>query len=91
MAAWRDISLVWLAFLTLVALLPFGVLFFYAVKGLHRLRQLAKTYLPQAQDKARQVADVTEQAGHKVAAPLIKAKTRAAQIDGVAQAILRRK
>jgi hypothetical protein len=90
MAVWRDISLVWLSFLSLIAVLPLGAILYFAIKGMHRLRQLVRAYLPQVQDKARQVAQVTEQAGHRVAAPLIGAKVRAAQMDGLAHAIFRR-
>ena len=91
LATWRDISLIWLLFLTLIAVLPFGVLFFFAIKGMRRLRQLAKQYLPLAQEKARLVADKTEEVSHKVASPFIGAHARAAQVHGTTKAILTRR
>ena len=91
LAVWRDISLLWLIFLTLVAIIPFGVLFYYCIKGLRRLRQLALTYLPIAQVKAQQVADVSEQVSLKLSSPIIGAKARAAQAQGVRDAILMRR
>jgi cell division protein FtsB len=91
MAVWRDISLMWLILLTLVAALPFGLLFFFVIKGLHRLRQLAKQYLPLAQDRARQVADTAEQVSRKVADPLIGVQAKAAQVDGISKAIFARR
>jgi hypothetical protein len=41
LAVFRDISLLWLIFLTLISILPFAVLFFFAIQGMRRLRQLA--------------------------------------------------
>ena len=90
-AVWRDISLLWLIFLTLLAVLPFAVLFFYAIKGLRRLRQLAQQYLPVAQEKVRLVADKTDQISLKVTNPIIGAHARAAQVNGVRKAILTRR
>jgi hypothetical protein len=90
-AVWSDISLMWLIFLTLIAVLPFAVLFFYAIKGMRRLRQLAKQYLPVAQEKARLVADTTNQISLKVTGPIIGAHARAAQVNGVRKAILTRR
>ena len=87
----RDISLMWLILLTLVAILPVGVLFFFAVKGLHRLRQLANRYLPLAQEKAQQMADVTEKISQKVTRPVISAQIKAAQVDGISKAIWARR
>jgi hypothetical protein len=91
MGVWRDISLMWLIFLTLIAVLPIGVIFYFAVRGMSRLRQLAKQYLPIAQQKAAQVADLTEQASQKVARPFVEVQARAAEADGIMTAILRRK
>lgn len=88
---WRDISLLWLILLSVIAILPFGALFFFAVKGLHRLRQLAKEHLPLVQDKARQIADTAEQMSQKVANPIIGAQAKAAQVGGISKAILSRR
>jgi hypothetical protein len=87
LAVWRDISLLWLIFLALIAVLPFGVIFFFAIRGMHRLRQLALLYLPLAQDKARLVADKTEEISRKVTKPVIQAHAKVAQVDGVRKAI----
>jgi hypothetical protein len=91
LGVWRDISLMWLIFLTFIAVLPFGVIFYLAVRGMRRLRQLAKQYLPVAREKAAQVADITEQASQKVANPLIQAQARAAEVNGMMTAILTRR
>lgn len=91
LAVFRDISLLWLIFLTLIAVLPFGVLFFLAVRGMHRLRQLAKQYLPIAQEKARWVADKTEEVSHKVSEPVIGVQAKTAQVKGMRKAIFTRR
>ena len=87
LAVWRDISLLWLIFLTLIAVLPFGILFFFATRGMRRLRQLVKKYLPVAQHAAAQAAVVTEKASQKVANPFIEMNARAAQVDSIVNAI----
>lgn len=91
LAVWRDISLLWLIFLTLLSVLPFAVLFFYAIKGVHRLRQLAKLYLPIAQEKARMVADRTEEISQQVASPIIAIESKSAQVNGITKAIFTRR
>jgi hypothetical protein len=90
MEVWRDVSLIWLIFLTFVAVLPFGVLFFFAIKGMRRLRQVAKQYLPLIQDKAELVAAKTEEVSDKVAEPLVELSAKAARANTMARTILRR-
>ena len=88
LAVWRDISLLWLIFLTLIAVLPLGVIFYFAIRGMRRLRQLLKQNLPVAQQMAARMADVTEQASQKVAKPLIEAHAKAAEVDRIFDTIL---
>jgi hypothetical protein len=91
LAVMRDISLMWLIFLTLIAVIPFGVLFFFAIKGMVRLRQLVKLYAPIALSKTRLVAALTEEYSQKIARPIIGAKAKAAQVDGTTRAIFARR
>ena len=86
-----DISLLWLIFLTLLFILPISVLFFYAIKGMRRLRFWTKFYLPIAQDKARLVADKTEEISLKLTSPIIGAHAKAAQVNGITRAIFTRR
>jgi hypothetical protein len=90
MEVWRDISLLWLFLLTFVAVLPFGVIFFLAVRGMRRLRQVLKKYFPLAQDGAGRVAAKTEEVSDKVAQPVVELYARAAQVNTMARTILRR-
>jgi hypothetical protein len=91
LAVWRDISLLWLIFLALIAVLPFGVIFFFCIRGMRRLRQLVLTYLPLAQDKARLVAAKTDEISQKVTEPVINAHAKAARVDGMRRAIFTRR
>jgi hypothetical protein len=91
LAVWRDISLLWLIFLTLIAILPIAVIFFYCIKGMHRLRQLAKQYLPIAQEKARLVAEKTDEVSRVMIRPLVNTHARAAQASGILSAIFTRR
>ena len=91
LAVWRDISLMWLIFLALISVLPFAAIFFFAIRGMIRLRQLAKLYLPIVQDKARLVADTTDQISQKVASPIVNIHAKTAQVNGVRKAIFTRR
>jgi hypothetical protein len=91
LAVWRDVSLLWLIFLTLISVLPFSVLFYFAIRGMRRLRQLALLYLPIAQDKARIVASTTEQISLQVASPIIGIQAKTAQANGLTKAIFARR
>jgi hypothetical protein len=90
MEVWRDISLMWLILLTLIAALPFGVVFFFVIKGMHHLRQLAKRHLPPVQEQVRRVAAKTEEISEQVARPVVELHARSAQVDTIARTILRR-
>jgi hypothetical protein len=90
LGVWRDISLLWLILLTFIAVLPVGIVLFYAIKGMRRLRQLARHYLPIAQDKAGLVATKSEEISQKVAEPIIKTYARTAQVNTMAKSIWRR-
>ena len=83
LSVWADISLMWLIFLTFVTILPIAVLFYFLIKGLHRLRQLAKQYMPIALEKTQQVADITD--------PIIRVRGGAAQAQGISRAIFSRR
>ena len=91
LAVFRDISLLWLIFLTLLAVIPIGVLFFFAIKGLIRLRAWLVLYLPLAQEKARLVSTTTARVCDKIAAPIVYTSATAARVNGLVKAMWRRK
>ncbi|MCL7453937.1 MAG: hypothetical protein M8467_12915 [Anaerolineae bacterium] len=90
LGVWRDISLMWLVFLTFIAVLPVGIVLFFAIKAMRRLRQITKLYLPVAQDKARLVATRSEEISQKIAEPVIKTYAKTAQVNTIAKSIRRR-
>lgn len=91
LAVWRDISLLWLIFLSLIAILPIGIVLFFAIKGMHRLRQLTVSFLSIAQEKASLVAGKTDEISRKVVTPFIDARAKAAQVNSICSAILTRR
>jgi len=91
LAVWRDISLMWLIFLTLIPALLAGVILFFCVKGMHRLRQVTEKYLSIAQDKAQRVASGTEGASKKVVSPFIAAQATGARIGTMARTTVTRR
>jgi hypothetical protein len=91
LAVWRDVSLLWLTLLTLIAALPFAVLFYFAIRGMVKLRQVTKKYLPLVQEKAELVADTTEGASQKAIAPVIQMRAKGAQVQGIRKAIFVRR
>ena len=91
LAVWRDLSLMWLILWTFLAILPIGVILFFAIKGMHRLRPATRRILRTAQSKAEQVNDVTGRLGAKLAAPAVHLRARAAQVDRLSKAIFRRR
>ena len=90
MEVWRDISLMWLILLTFIAVLPFGVIFYLAVRGMRRLRQVLVEFFPLAQEWVGQVAIKTKEISDKVARPVVDLYARAAQLNTMARTILRR-
>ena len=87
----RDISLMWLIFLTLITILPIGVVFFFLIRGMNRVRAAARTYLPLVQEKSRFVADKTDEVSQKIVEPIINAKAKTAQASGIGNAIFSRR
>jgi len=88
---WRDISLVWLVFWTLIAILPIAAVLFFAIWGMHRLRPAARNALRVVQPRAQQVSEATSRLSVRLAAPAIQLHARAAQADRLRNVILRRK
>ncbi len=90
LAVFRDISLLWLIFLALLAVIPIGIALFFAVKGMIRLRAILLLYLPVVQEKARWVSTMTIRVADTVTRPIIYTYATAAQVNGLVRAILRR-
>ena len=91
LATMRDISLLWLIFLGLISVLPFAVIFYFLIRGMTRLRQLAVQYLPVAQAKTRFLAVKTEEISQQVASPIFSMEAKAAQVNGLTRAVFSRR
>jgi hypothetical protein len=91
LATLRDISLLWLILLSLISILPIAILFYFLIRGVTRLRQLAVQYLPIVQDKTRYVATRAEGISQQVTSPIIGLQARAAQVNGVKKAAFSRR
>lgn len=91
LAVLRDISLLWLIFLGLISVLPFAVIFYFLIRGMIRLRQLAVQYLPIAQAKTRFLAVKTEEISQKIASPIVSVEAKAAQVNGIGRAVFSRR
>ena len=91
LSVWADISLLWLIFLTFITILPFGVLFFFMIKGMIRLRELAILYLPMIQERAAFVAEKSEEISQQVAKPVIGVYAKSAQVNGLRKSIFTRR
>jgi hypothetical protein len=81
----------WLILWTFIAILPIGVVLFFAIKGLYLLRPATRRALRSVQAGAQQVSDVTGRVSVKVAAPAIRLHAGAAQVGRLHRAIFRRK
>jgi hypothetical protein len=90
LAVWRDISLIWLLLLTIISILPISIVLFFLVKGMHRLRQLVKEYLPLAQEMVRQVAAKVDEICDKIIAPFVSIYAAWARLNAITKTIFRR-
>lgn len=88
---WRDVSLIWLILLSLIAVLPIAVILFFGILGLNSVRQAMKKYLPIAQEKARQLASATEKVSVKIARPVIGASAASAQAKTITRTVVTRR
>jgi hypothetical protein len=89
-SVWADISLIWLLSLALVGILPIAAILFLAIRGMRRVNELAREYLPIAGDKVEMVADKTGEICAKITNPTIKTYSAAARVRGMTHAIFRR-
>ena len=90
LGVWRDISLIWLLFLTIISVLPISIVLFLLVRGLHSLRQVLKRYLSLGQSLASQLAAKVNEVCDKIIAPFVGIYAGWARLNAIAKAILRR-
>ena len=91
LGVWRDISLIWLLFLTIISVLPISIVLFLLISGMRRLRQVLKQYLPLGQDMASQLAAKVNEICDQIIAPFVAIYAGWARLNAIAKAILGRK
>jgi hypothetical protein len=70
---WADIALIFLIILSMIAWAVPLTLLFFSVKGMQGAHKKAGSLMPSVQQRARQVTDIMERSGHRIARPLIRA------------------
>ena len=91
LGVWRDISLIWLLSLTIISVLPIGIILFLLISGMRRLRQALKLYLPIGQDMARQLVAKVNEICDQIIAPFVAIYAGWARLNAITKAILGRK
>jgi hypothetical protein len=90
LALWRDIALVWLAFLCFIGLVvPLAVALF-AVKGMHAAVDRTPRLLRQAQGYSRALRIHVDAASDRVSEPVIQFQSRSTQVSTFLDRLLRR-
>lgn len=76
----RNLSIIWLSLLCLVALAPPLIILYFAVRGMNWVHRKSTVLFQKARQGSDLVLDRTNQYGDRVAAPLIQVNRRSAQI-----------
>ncbi len=83
-----DISIIILAIqLFIILLVPGIILYFVVFKGVLRLPTLIRQYAPLVQFQFRRAAEVSEEASHKVAAPVMAVEVFVARLQRMRRAL----
>ena len=90
LALWRDIALVWLAFLCFIGLIVPLAVSLFAVKGMHALVDRTPRLLRQVQGYSRTLRTQTDKASYRVAEPVIQAQAVSARASTLLDRLLRR-
>jgi hypothetical protein len=90
LALWRDIALVWLAFVCFLGLIiPLAVSIF-AVKGMHAVVDRTPRLLRQVQGHTRTLRTQVDAASDRAAAPVIQAQKQSTRVSTLLERLLRR-
>lgn len=90
LALWRDIALVWLAFLCLIGLVVPLAVSLFAVKGMHAVVDRTPRLLRQLQGHSRSLRTQVDKASYRVAEPVIQAQGISARASTSLARLLRR-
>lgn len=85
LAAWRDLSLIWLIFLAfIIGIVPL-VIFYFVVRGVMALNRYVSRYLKLGQYYSGIVRDQTRKYSLQLAQPVTKAHGEAARVRTILQ------
>ena len=90
LALWRDIALVWLAFLCFIGLIIPVAVSILAVKGMHVVVDRTPRLMRQVQGYTRAARTQVDQASNRVAEPLIRVHKQSTRLSTVLDRVLRR-
>jgi hypothetical protein len=90
LALWRDIALVWLAFLCFLGLIVPLAVSIFAVKGMHAAVDRTPRLLRQVQGYSRALRTQVDAASYHAAAPVIQAHKQSTRISTLLNRLLRR-
>lgn len=85
LAAWRDVSLVWLSFLSFILGIVPLVLLYFLVRGMFIVNRAVPRYLKLGQYYSGIVRDQTRKYSLQLAEPVTKAHGQAARVQSVIQ------
>jgi hypothetical protein len=85
---WRDLAVVLLIVELMVVVLPFLLLFYFALKGILSVNRSARAFMPKVGQVMATLQVVTEKAGGSVAAPVIAICSYASFAKGLVKGTL---
>ncbi len=91
LALWRDIAVVWLAFLCLLGLIIPLVIAVFMVKGMHAAVDRTPRLLRQVQGYSRVARVQVESASERVATPVIRAHSQATRLTRILDRLMPRR
>jgi hypothetical protein len=86
--SWASLSLVWLAIVGLIIALIEGVILYLMVKGMIALNSKLSKLFPTVRMYFYKANQVTHKVSDKVAAPMIAASAKAAQVQRIRRSII---
>jgi len=88
LAAWRDLSLIWLIFLAFIIGIVPPVLLYFVVRGMLAVNRRVPRYLKLGQHYSGIVRDQTRKYSVQLAEPVTKAHGQAARVQSIVQHLM---
>jgi len=88
MGLWRDISMVWLALLCFVGLLPPMIILYLMVRGMGELNRKMPRLLDKIRARNHTLSEKAEQVSTQVSQPVMRIQQRVAHVESVMESLL---